>query len=103
MAGFGVNRGRLPGAISDACPLTANDCDPLAEGQKPKPGITGLSKETSDGVMEQTLPCLSMVQVYDVSGSENEASEFVFDLRLIPPKPSISPAGGILDLSLIHI
>ena len=100
IAGFGVRRGLFPGKISDACPLTANDWEPLEDGQNPRPGITGLSNDTSDGVMEHTLPVLSMAQVYEVSGAA-----IVSDLSTQAsygglPNPGIIPAGGSLVQAL---
>ena len=62
IAGFGVSRGRLPGATHEGWPGTAQDCDPRDEGQKPRPGITGLSQETSLGVADRALPCRSTTQ-----------------------------------------
>ena len=61
-AGLGVRRGRLPGATLDECAGSAQDCEPREEGQSPVPGITGVSKETSLGVAEKTLPSASMAQ-----------------------------------------
>ena len=58
-AGLGVNRGRFPGPSADACPRTAQLCEPRADGQSPVPGITGDSNVTSDGLDENALPYLS--------------------------------------------
>ncbi len=56
IAGFGVRRGRLPGATDDACPRTAQDWQPREDGQNPRPGMIGLSHEASLGVAETALP-----------------------------------------------
>src|SRR5688572_17937035 len=66
-AGFGVNRGRLPGATDDGWPGTAHDCEPRVDGTKPRPGMTGPSHDESLGVAEHTLPWRSTTQTYDVS------------------------------------
>ena len=58
-AGFGVRRGRFPGATEEAWPGTAHDWEPREEGQKPVPGMTGDSHDTSLGVAEKQLPCRS--------------------------------------------
>src|SRR5687767_430036 len=72
MAGFGVRRGRLPGATDDGCPGTAHDCEPRADGTKPSPGMTGLSHDTSLGVADTALPWRSTTQTYDVSPGRAE-------------------------------
>src|SRR5262245_27012292 len=66
-AGFGVSRGRLPGATHDAWPGTAHDWVPRDDGQNPRPGITGLSHDASLGVAEHALPWRSTTQTYEVS------------------------------------
>src|SRR6185369_16591800 len=83
-------------------PGTAQDCDPRDEGQKPRPGITGLSQETSLGVAERALPCRSTTQTYDVSpGSAGLASASAegdggpLARALGWSNPGTSPAGGI--------
>ena len=43
MAGFGVSRGRLKGAISDGWPATVQDCEPRPDGTSPVPGINSAS------------------------------------------------------------
>lgn len=59
-AGFGVNRGLLPGATLAACPMIPRDWEPRDDGQRPVPGITMVSVETSLGVAEKALPKESM-------------------------------------------
>src|SRR5262245_12953416 len=102
MAGLGVRRGRLPGATHDGWPGTAQDCDPRAEGQNPRPGITGLSHETSLGVADMALPWRSTTQTYEVSpGSAGLASaRAAADGGTLAAgtdrsNPGTSPAGGI--------
>src|ERR1051325_9007999 len=73
-AGFGVRRGRLPGATHDAWPGTAHDCEPRVDGTKPSPGITGASHDESLGVADITLPRSSTTQTYDVSPGSGLAS-----------------------------
>src|SRR5467141_523941 len=69
-AGFGVSRGRLPGATQEACLGSVHDCEPREEGHKPVPGTTGVSAEVSLGVAEKTLPCRSTTQIYEVSNPD---------------------------------
>src|SRR5262245_25424632 len=66
-AGFGVRRGRLPGATHEACPGTAHDWHPRDDGQNPSPGITGLSQDASLGVADMALPWRSTTHTYEVS------------------------------------
>src|SRR5947208_17152376 len=66
-AGFGVRRGRLPGAGQEACSGLANDCEPRVDGTKPSPGMTGPSHDESLGVADITLPFESITQTYEVS------------------------------------
>src|ERR1700757_1018933 len=67
IAGFGVSRGRLPGATHEAWPGPAHDCEPRVEGQKPSPGMIGPSHDESLGVADIALPCLSTTATYEVS------------------------------------
>src|SRR3984957_18844839 len=67
--GFGVNRGRLPGARHAGCAGSVQDCMPRDEGAMPVPGITGVLIAPSLGVAENALPCRSMTHTNDVSGS----------------------------------
>jgi hypothetical protein len=62
MAGFGVILGLLPGATDAGCCGSARDWDPLSDGQRPVPGITGVFLETSLGVAEKALPHRSTAQ-----------------------------------------
>ena len=54
--GFGVSRGRLPGARQEGWPSTAHDCAPRDETASPVPGTTGVSQLVSDGVEHNALP-----------------------------------------------
>src|SRR5581483_9571481 len=58
-AGLGVSRGRLPGATEEGSAGSAHDWEPREDGHRPVPGMTGVLLETSLGVAEKTLPCLS--------------------------------------------
>src|SRR5215467_15733648 len=66
-AGFGVSRGRLPGATEAGSAGSAHDCEPREEGHSPVPGITGVLLETSLGVAENALPWRSTTHTYEVS------------------------------------
>ena len=59
MAGLGVRRGRLPGAMQAGTRGSAHDWVPRDEGTKPRPGMTGDVDEASLGVAEYRLPWLS--------------------------------------------
>src|SRR5262245_1299075 len=101
-AGFGVRRGRLPGATDEAWPGTAQDWQPRDDGQKPRPGITGLSQLASLGVAETALPWRSTTHTYEVSpGSSGPAPATTGSPAgratggAPPPlKPPTAPAGG---------
>ena len=41
IAGFGVNRGRLPGPTPDGWRGSGRDCVPRVDGTIPVPGMTG--------------------------------------------------------------
>ena len=62
IAGFGVSRGRLPGATPDGMRGSGRDCVPRTDGTMPRPGITGELQEPSDGVAENALPQRSTTQ-----------------------------------------
>src|SRR5262245_32123789 len=66
IAGFGVNRGRLPGATPAGCAGSGRDCSPRRLGTIPVPGITGEVEAPSDGVAENALPQRSTTQTYEV-------------------------------------
>src|SRR6185295_8503860 len=99
-AGFGVRRGRLPGATDDAWPGTAHDCEPRVEGTKPSPGITGPSHDESLGVADMTLPFASATHTYDVSpgraglAAAIAAGDGAFGGNR-SANPETRPAGGI--------
>ena len=63
MAGFGVSRGRLPGATADGWPGTPQDWQPRVDGTSPVPGTTGASNALSLGVAETALPSRSTTQI----------------------------------------
>src|SRR6478735_5808410 len=67
MAGFGVRRGRLPGATPDGWRGSGRDWSPRDDGTMPSPGTAGEQNAPSDGVAEKALPQRSIVQTYDVS------------------------------------
>src|ERR1700759_3132093 len=67
ITGFGVNRGRLPGATEEGCRGSAHDWEPREEGAKPVPGMTMVSLDTSLGLMEIALPQESTTPTNDVS------------------------------------
>ena len=50
--GFGVRRGRLPGATTLGCPGVKRDWQPRPDTAKPRPGMTGVSYCGSDSVAE---------------------------------------------------
>src|ERR1700733_1554736 len=62
MAGFGVSRGRLPGATAAGCRGSVRLCDPRDEGTIPSPGTIGDVFELSDGVALKALPQRSTTQ-----------------------------------------
>src|SRR5215207_7811817 len=68
-AGFGVRRGRLPGATPAGWRGSGRDCEPREEGMRPVPGTIGEPYEPSLGVAENRLPQRSATHTYDVSGS----------------------------------
>src|SRR6478736_5803055 len=69
IAGFGVNRGRLPGATPAGCFGSGRLCEPRPDGVIPRPGTTGTLPDPSDGVALNALPQRSTAQQYDVSAS----------------------------------
>src|ERR1700755_1924675 len=69
IAGFGVSRGRLPGATPAGCAGSGRLCEPRPDGVIPRPGTTGTLPEPSDGVALDALPQRSTTQQYDVSAS----------------------------------
>src|SRR5216110_2045067 len=85
-AGFGVRRGRLPGAGQEACSGFANDCEPRVDGTKPSPGMTGPSHDESLGVADITLPFASTTQTYDVSPGSGAAIACVDRCAGVAPK-----------------
>src|SRR5262249_18222629 len=97
-AGFGVRRGRRPGATQEAWLGSVHDCEPREEGHRPVPGTTGVSAEVSLGVAEKTLPCRSTTQTYEVSSPGDPSLR---DSALGPWRGAKalmvwgSPAGGI--------
>src|ERR1700755_3543102 len=76
MTGFGVSRGRLPGATSDGCRGSAHDWEPREEGAMPVPGITIVSLDTSLGLMEIALPQESTTPTNDVSKGPSATRSF---------------------------
>ena len=62
IAGFGVSRGRLPGATPLGCDGSGRDCSPRRLGTIPRPGITGEVEAPSEGVAENELPQRSTTQ-----------------------------------------
>src|SRR5439155_11660430 len=87
-AGFGVRRGRVPGAGHPACSGFANDCEPRVDGTQPSPGMTGPSHDESLGVADITLPCASTTQTYEVSPGRPTLSRRAAARAAVP-----SPAG----------
>ena len=55
-AGFGVSRGRLPGATTFGIAGSRLACDPRSEMWSPSPGITAPLPYPSLGVAENALP-----------------------------------------------
>src|SRR5258707_15831540 len=94
-AGFGVRRGRLPGASAAGCAGSVHDCDPRDEGHRPVPGITGVALEPSLGVVEQALPLSSTTHAYEVSASGTGSPGVGWGRGLACGKLFTSPAGGI--------
>src|SRR3954468_17418081 len=66
IAGFGVSRGRLPGATDEGCVGSDHDCVPRPEQSMPTPGTRGVLFEPSLGVHDIALPSLSITHRYDV-------------------------------------
>jgi hypothetical protein len=62
MAGFGVSRGRLPGATPLGCFGSGRLWLPREEGVMPSPGIIGEAEDPSDGVALNALPHRSTAQ-----------------------------------------
>ena len=96
IAGLGVSRGRLPGAAADGWAGSAHDCEPRDDGQRPSPGMTGPSHDTSLGVAENALPAESTTQTYDVSPGR-PGSPTATDGTLVwsATWPPTWPGGGI--------
>src|SRR5262245_27874338 len=95
-AGFGVRRGRLPGATEHGCVGSAQDCEPRPDARMPTPGMIGELFEPSLGVHENALPCRSTTQTYDVSpGRTSPGSGAGIFARGRPCEPGGLPAGGI--------
>src|ERR1700722_11998274 len=69
IAGFGVRRGRLPGATPEGWLGSGRDCTPREDGTRPVPGITGELVDASDGTAENALPQRSITHTYDVSSA----------------------------------
>src|ERR1700731_356202 len=76
ITGFGVSRGRLPGATEEGCSGFAHDWEPREEGAKPVPGITIVSLDTSLGLMEIALPQESTTPTNDVSKGPSSTGVF---------------------------
>src|SRR5918911_5041189 len=94
IAGFGVRRGRLPGASAAGCSGSVHDCDPRDEGQKPVPGMTGVALDPSLGVVENALPSRSTTHAYDVSASGAGVAEDDAGSGVPFPNSLTLPAGG---------
>src|SRR3954465_7210181 len=100
--GFGVSRGRLPGARQAGCAGSVQDCMPRDEGARPVPGITGPLIAPSLGVAEKLLPWRSTMQIYEVSGSPSTYSRSALAadaVRTVVPSSSVLPACGISGLA----
>src|SRR5690348_18441886 len=95
IATMGVSRGRLPGAAHDGCDGSAKLCDPRDDGQRPVPGMTGVSYEGSLGVAANTLPSLSITLTCDVSCAPAEARSRVDAGATRASRPGTTPAGGM--------
>ena len=67
MAGFGVNLGLLPGAMTEGTAGSVQDWLPLEDGANPNPGIIGELAMASLGVDEKIFPASSTTQIYEVS------------------------------------
>ena len=93
--GFGVRRGRLPGATHDGCPRTAHDCAPRDDTAMPVPGTTGVSQLVSDGVEHSPFPSLSTTQTIDVSGGGPTGSSLPAIAGTNGVWPGTSPGRGI--------
>ena len=68
-AGFGVRRGRLPGAIAEGCPGVVQSCAPRVETIMPKPRTSGAPSAGSDGVAAKAFPSASIAHAKEVSGA----------------------------------
>jgi hypothetical protein len=68
-AGFGVRRGRLPGAIAEGWPGVVHSCAPRVLTMMPSPSTSGAPSPGSDGVAENAFPSASIAQQYEVSGA----------------------------------
>ena len=93
--GFGVSRGRFPGATQDGCPRTAHDWAPRDDTVNPAPGTTGVSQLVSDGVEQSPFPSLSMTQTIDVSGGGFSGSSLPAIAGTYAAYPGIAPGSGI--------
>src|SRR5215471_10449829 len=69
IAGFGVRRGRLPGATPAGWRGSGRLCEPRPDGVMPRPGTTGTLPLPSDGVALNASPHRSTTQQYEVSAS----------------------------------
>src|ERR1700733_4485691 len=69
IAGFGVSRGRLPGATPAGCLGSGRLCEPRPDGVIPRPGTTGTLPDPSEGGALKALPQRSTTQQYEVSAS----------------------------------
>src|SRR5689334_9166221 len=67
IAGFGVRRGRLPGATPEGWRGSGRDWTPRVDIISPVPGTTGHAQFPSEGVAEIALPHLSIAHRYVVS------------------------------------
>src|SRR5689334_7847248 len=97
IAGFGVSRGRLPGATDEGCVGSAHDCVPRPEQRMPTPGMIGVLFEPSLGVHENALPSLSITHKYEVSPGPGASSDCGSGIQRFGISSSVfgSPAGGI--------
>src|SRR3974390_927528 len=69
IAGFGVSRGRLPGATPAGGAGSGRLWEPRPDGGVARPGTTGTLPLPSDGVALNALPQRSTTQQYEVSAS----------------------------------
>src|SRR5579862_3335541 len=67
IVGFGVRRGRRPGAIAAGWFWSRRDCTPRHEQAKPSEGTTAVKSALSLGVAEKMLPSASAAAQYVVS------------------------------------